>query len=460
MFSSNVWGKASSPSDGKRNGFFELDGSGSKALSRSFKDVLAGSLSQGENAPKLTQSVLNGVPAVLISDEDVLKLASPFQFTLVRKFALRRPNLDSVRSFFSNLKLSGFYSVGLLDSKHVAIQLSNDLDYLRVFARRSYFINNCQMRVLKWTPFFDVHEESPIVPIWISFPNLRLYFFNPQVLHALGSVFGRPLQTDQATASRTRPSVARVLVEVDISKKHPKEVWVGSKAFGYLQKVEFEKVSDFCSHCKMHGHALSDCFRLHPELKKISTQNLDKASSPVNGSSSDNVLEKDLSKEEVVTREKVVEKVADDSVLPVNSGNVEPGRVEKKDGNVNPKSPDLFISVDSMLNANVDVLVNQASNLSQDFESENRENYEEGEILPTNSKKGKAVLNLERGSSLPSELGNENEYNKMEDYSSMLYLGEENFTKSHKKKGKKNKEPSSNVQVSNKAQTNSKSSNG
>ncbi|PKU80847.1 hypothetical protein MA16_Dca009258 [Dendrobium catenatum] len=132
------------------------------------------------------------------------------------------------------------------------------------------------MRVLKWTPFFDVKEESPIVPIWISFLNLRLHFFNPKVLHALGAIFGRPLQTDQATATRTRPLVARVLVEVDISKNHAKEIWVGSKAYGYLQKVEFEKVSDFCHHCKMHGHVVSECFKLHHDLKKQPYASLDK----------------------------------------------------------------------------------------------------------------------------------------------------------------------------------------
>ncbi|KAI0519357.1 hypothetical protein KFK09_006801 [Dendrobium nobile] len=93
------------------------------------------------------------------------------------------------------------------------------------------------MRILKLTPFFDVKEESPIVPIWISFPNLRLHFFNHKVLHALGLIFGRPLQTDQATASRTGLFVARILVEVDITKKYAKEVWVGSKMFGSPEKV-------------------------------------------------------------------------------------------------------------------------------------------------------------------------------------------------------------------------------
>ncbi|KAI0519813.1 hypothetical protein KFK09_007274 [Dendrobium nobile] len=269
----NPWGKPSDRLIAKNKGFFNLDSEGSKSpsTSRSFKEVLEGA-SSGDIFPNVQQSVFNGIPAVLLSDEEVLKLASPFQFTLVGKFGVRRPNLDVIRNFFSSLKLTGFYSVGLLDTRHAAIQLSNDLDYNRVFARCSYFIYNCQMRILKWTPFFDIKEESPIVPVWISFPNIRLHFFNSKVLHALGSIFGRPLQTDQATAARTCPSVVRVLVEVDISKKHPKEIWVGSKAYGYLQKAEFEKVPEFCIHCQIYGHAQVDCFKLNPELKKHAVQ--------------------------------------------------------------------------------------------------------------------------------------------------------------------------------------------
>ncbi|PKU59298.1 hypothetical protein MA16_Dca006031 [Dendrobium catenatum] len=68
------------------------------------------------------------------------------------------------------------------------------------------------MRLLKWSPNFDVREESPIAPAWISFPKVHLHFFNMQILFGLASLFGRPLQTDQATASLSRPSVARVLI--------------------------------------------------------------------------------------------------------------------------------------------------------------------------------------------------------------------------------------------------------
>ncbi|KAI0496827.1 hypothetical protein KFK09_023151 [Dendrobium nobile] len=124
------------------------------------------------------------------------------------------------------------------------------------------------MRLLKWSPDFDVREESPIAPVWIAFPNLRLHFFNMHILFGMASVFGRPLQTDQANVSLFRPSMARVFVEIVASKKHPHEIWLGSKLNGYFQKVEIENLPIFFSHYKMHGHMFNECFRLHPNLRK------------------------------------------------------------------------------------------------------------------------------------------------------------------------------------------------
>ncbi|KAI0511113.1 hypothetical protein KFK09_011736 [Dendrobium nobile] len=235
---------------------------------RSFKDVVSSGSSSTISKVQFVHSSFKGCPALLFEDTVVQQLATPFSFTLVGKFMLHRPNLDVIRKFFHVLKLSGSFNVNLLDSKHIAVQLSNDLDYSHIFSCRSYYIQGCQMRLLKWSPDFDVWEEPPIAPVWIAFPNLRLYFFNSHILFGLASVFGRPLQTDQATASLSRPSVARVLVELDVTKKHPHEIWLGSEMNGYFQKVEIEYLPIFCSHCKKHGHEINECFRLHPNLRK------------------------------------------------------------------------------------------------------------------------------------------------------------------------------------------------
>ncbi|PKU68900.1 hypothetical protein MA16_Dca010644 [Dendrobium catenatum] len=43
-------------------------------------------------------------------------------------------------------------------------------------------------------------------------------FFSPLILHALGSLFGKSLKTDNVTTVGSRPFVARVLVKLDITK--------------------------------------------------------------------------------------------------------------------------------------------------------------------------------------------------------------------------------------------------
>ncbi|PKU72822.1 hypothetical protein MA16_Dca020262 [Dendrobium catenatum] len=243
------------------------------------------------------------------------------------------------------------------------------------------------MRVLKWTPFFDVKEESPIVPIWISFPNLKLHFFNPKVLHALGLIFGRLLQTDQATVARTRPSVARIVVEVDISKKYPKEIWVGSKAFGYIQKVEFEKIPEFCQHCKIHGHSVSDCFKLHPNLKKNNVQNKE-----------DNVSIVYHEENFPVTEKSPMNLAQNINVIPDTDGPVTIENPKNKFSvldnayednevvsNVSVKDPNIYVSIDYMLKLSKDIFDNvpkKVVDLSIENDKSEKEGCEEGEFIP------------------------------------------------------------------------------
>ncbi|KAL0926459.1 hypothetical protein M5K25_002693 [Dendrobium thyrsiflorum] len=239
-----------------------LDG---KLKSRSFKDALAGE-SPSSAFPLLKVSSHHGLPALLISGEELLSLAAPFEFALVEKFPGRRPPLDLIRKFFFNLKLCGAFSVIVLNPKNVLIKLVNDLNYCRVFFHRSYFISNCFMKLFKWTSHFDVNVESPIVPIWVSFPYSRPHLFSPRILHGLGSLFCRPLRIDNTTTNGTRPSVADILIELDVTKRYTSEVWIGFESMGYIQTIEMEEFSSYCFHCKTLGHSKDVCPILFSKL--------------------------------------------------------------------------------------------------------------------------------------------------------------------------------------------------
>ncbi|PKU61917.1 hypothetical protein MA16_Dca017250 [Dendrobium catenatum] len=149
--------------------------SGSSPLS--FKQALSGTSSTSLVFPELKVSSFKGMPSLWISEMEIESLAASFEFALVGKFPTSRPSLDAVRKFFFNLKLKGEVSVTVLNQRNVLIKFFNELDYCRVFAHRSYFVNNCFMKLIKWSHTLDVEIESPVVPVWISFPNLRANLF-------------------------------------------------------------------------------------------------------------------------------------------------------------------------------------------------------------------------------------------------------------------------------------------
>ncbi|KAI0531455.1 hypothetical protein KFK09_001010 [Dendrobium nobile] len=126
-----------------------LDG---KAKSKPFHDALSGDSSC---FPPLKVSSHRGLPALIVSDEELLSLATPFEFALFKR-----------------------------------------------------------------SPLFDVNVESPIVPVWISFPSLHPHLFSPRILHGFGSMFGRPLRIDNSSTNGTRPSVTQNLVELNVTKRY------------------------------------------------------------------------------------------------------------------------------------------------------------------------------------------------------------------------------------------------
>ncbi|KAL0905985.1 hypothetical protein M5K25_024441 [Dendrobium thyrsiflorum] len=72
--------------------------------------------------------------------------------------------------------------------------------------------------------------------------------------------------TNNATSVGSRPSVARVLVELDVTKRFPGRVWLGSDKLDYIQHVEMESFPSFCDHYKSLVHFRIDCYKLNPPL--------------------------------------------------------------------------------------------------------------------------------------------------------------------------------------------------
>ncbi|VFQ90153.1 unnamed protein product [Cuscuta campestris] len=64
---------------------------------------------------------------------------------------------------------------------------------------------------------------------------------------------------DTATAAFNRPSLARVCVELDLSKENPRKIHILDGDRHVFQEVIYEDLKAFCSKCKKTGHSLSEC---------------------------------------------------------------------------------------------------------------------------------------------------------------------------------------------------------
>lgn len=78
------------------------------------------------------------------------------------------------------------------------------------------------------------------------------------------SSVGTPLVLDTATTGRTRPSMAKIRVKVDLLKPLPESVWIGQESdnsplTGYAQKIKYEGIMKYCKECRKLGHNVQNC---------------------------------------------------------------------------------------------------------------------------------------------------------------------------------------------------------
>ena len=92
-------------------------------------------------------------------------------------------------------------------------------------------------------------------------------FFQQTQLFKLASTLGRPLKIDASTSDMRRPSVARVLVELNVASNPVRRIWIGDEHFGFWQAIEMEIWLSYCGFCSRFGHAEEQCFHKNPFLR-------------------------------------------------------------------------------------------------------------------------------------------------------------------------------------------------
>jgi len=108
---------------------------------------------------------------------------------------------------------------------------------------------------------------------------------------------GTPISIDGPTRNRAFDHYARILFDIDLSKRVFDEILVEREGFALNVEVQYERRPLFCHHCYVIGHNVVKCKRLNPEVVKVPDRGkkkvTDAASNPPrvgNGASSSGTL--------------------------------------------------------------------------------------------------------------------------------------------------------------------------
>ncbi|KAK4707181.1 hypothetical protein R3W88_033254 [Solanum pinnatisectum] len=213
-----------------------------------------------------------GQPAVIYDMDDFMnKLALDCKYTLIGKFSSTMPKVELIRkSFIMQTQLNEGVNIAHYNAKHVFIDLENELDYNTVWTQQRMTIEGKLMRIQAWTPNFKPEEETLIVPIWVLLPGLPWHCFKKEFISPLLASVGKVLYVDTASIKRTRASMAKVKVQIDLTKARPRHVWIGLNdedlTIGRWQPIEYENIPPYCVYCKHQGHMVEECnFKLRDE---------------------------------------------------------------------------------------------------------------------------------------------------------------------------------------------------
>uniref|UniRef100_M1D8N9 Ta11-like non-LTR retroelement protein n=1 Tax=Solanum tuberosum TaxID=4113 RepID=M1D8N9_SOLTU len=182
------------------------------------------------------------------------------------------PKIELIRkSFIQQTQLNGGgVNIAHYNARHVFIDLENELDYNTVWTQQRMTIEGKLMRIQAWSPNFRPEEETPIVPIWVLLPGLPWHCFKKEFITPLLESVGKVLYLDTTSIKRTRASMAKVKVQVDLTKARPRHVWIGldeeDLTIGRWQPIEYENIPPYCAYCKHQGHMIGDCnFKIRDE---------------------------------------------------------------------------------------------------------------------------------------------------------------------------------------------------
>ncbi|ESQ38429.1 hypothetical protein EUTSA_v10029223mg [Eutrema salsugineum] len=198
--------------------------------------------------------------------EAILNEAPMWDDCVLGKFLKKAPHVGSI-----HMTVNRIWTVGNTEAKidvfvvnetTVKFRIADRKMRERVLRRKMWNIKDVPMLVSKWSP--KEEEVQPIlqsVPLWVVMKNVPRKLYNWKGLSFLASPIGVPKQLHPDTLWVKDFEVAKISVEVDLTKTLPKFHCFEIQGKTVEIQYEFPWLPPYCTNCDGWGHVAADCRR-------------------------------------------------------------------------------------------------------------------------------------------------------------------------------------------------------
>lgn len=208
--------------------------------------------------------IKNGVGSVTVPDEITKDVAPLWDDFLIGKFLDEAPHIAKVHSIVNKIwtlnDRSQKIEVYEVSETMMKFRILNQADKNRILRRGMWNLAGVPVVMTKWSPV--VEKEKPptqSIPMWVHVKQVPLKMFSWQGLSFVTSPLGVPARLHPETAQCLNLEVAKVFVNVDLTKDLPKQLNFNVQGEDVLVEYSYPWLPKKCLKCGKWGHTEKIC---------------------------------------------------------------------------------------------------------------------------------------------------------------------------------------------------------
>lgn len=229
----------------------------------SYSDVLLEGSSITEGFPEFV--VRDGVaeveiPVSLMEDAEPL-----WRCFIVGYFMNDAPHIGSIHATMNRIWASqgkkSRIDVQFIGKTTILFRIEDAAVRNKILKRKFWHISDVPLMLGEWTP--ETARSPPdlsAMPLWVDLKNVPGYLYSKKGLSFLSRTSGKFIKLHPNTERCVRMDVARVLVEVDLTKPLPNKIsFKGRGGSDVMVSISYPWLPPRCTSCLKWRHLSKDC---------------------------------------------------------------------------------------------------------------------------------------------------------------------------------------------------------